>query len=881
MKKLFIIDGNNYMHRAFHALPPLLSPDGKPVGALYGFARMLLRIMKKHKPDRMAVVFDSPGKNFRHSEYPAYKATRPEADESLVFQLKNMSTVTDSLGIASIAAPGYEADDLTASMAEKFKDDYDVFIVSADKDLCQLVDERVRIFNEPKVIGPGEVMEKYGVTPGRFRDWQALVGDKSDNIPGAAGIGPVGATALIAEYGSIENIYEKIDSVKESLRKKLIDSKEAVFLSKKLVTLLKDAPVPLDDEAMKPDIKPSDVAALAEKWGFSSLRNEYGAPDENVLKEELARFAYTDDLSFFKSCGEIAIHFIDGKKLNGIALAGGGKAAFADTSQTELDFGGGDPCKKVLAEIFANPAVKIISDDSKRVYSYCLQERIDVKSGIEDISLMGYVIDSQPRQDIARLSSKYLGREIPRLALGEPPLLQKGEIPRLAKGDPPLLQKGEIPRLAKGDPPLLQKGEIASATGIMFELEKLLKKKTRDMGLTTIYSDMEKPLAAVLAHMEFYGVKLDSAKLANYSLALEKEIDEARVKILNLAGEDFNINSNVEMRRILFEKMKLVSKKKTKTGASVDAEVLRDLAGESPICAELLKYRALAKMKSTYADALPALVAPDGRLHTTFNATGTLTGRLSSSKPNLQNIPKGVAGSGEIRGAFVCDEGKVLLSGDYSQIDLRVLAHFSGDERLIEAFSKDEDIHNFTASLVFGTGINEVTKEQRRIAKTVNFGIVYGMSSFGLAADIEISRKEADDIIKEYWKLFPGVKHYVKNSAEGAFERGYTETLFGRRRILTGRTPFDRRAAINTPIQGTSSDIIKKAMIDIFPRLSEHGAVMILQVHDELLFEIDQQNAGKFAKISRGFMEKAVKLSVPLKVNMQRGFNFAEMENIE
>ncbi|MDO9513454.1 MAG: DNA polymerase I [Elusimicrobiota bacterium] len=842
MKKLFIIDGNNYMHRAFHALPPLLSPDGKPVGALYGFARMLLRIMKKHKPDRMTVVFDSPGKNFRHSEYPAYKATRPEADESLLFQLQNMRGVTDGLGIASIAAPGYEADDLTASMTKKFKDDYDVYIVSADKDLCQLVDERVRIFNEPKVIGPAEVMEKYGVSPGLFCDWQALVGDKSDNVPGASGIGPKGATALIAEYGGIESVYEHIDSVKESLRRKLIASKEDVFLSKKLVTLLKDVPVELSDEAMKPEIKAEDVAALAEKWGFSSLKNEYGVPSENVLKEEIARFVYTGDLSFFKSCREIALHFVDGKKLNGIALAGAGKSGFADTMQTELDFGAGEHYKKVLAEIFSDPGIKIISDDSKSIYAYCLRENITVKSEIEDISLMGYVIDSQPRQDILRLSSKYLGREIPEF---------------------------------------VKKEECASAAGLMFDLERALKKKTEEMGLTPIYRDMEKPLAVVLAHMEFCGVKLDSAKLDNFSLFLEKEIEDVSGRILALAGEDFNINSNVELRRILFEKMKLVSKKKTKTGASVDAEVLRDLSGESPVCLELLKYRTLAKMKSTYADALPALVAPDGRLHTTFNATGTLTGRLSSSKPNLQNIPKGVAGADEIRKAFVCDEGKVLLSGDYSQIDLRVLAHFSGDERLIDAFGKDEDIHNFTASLVFGTAIDAVTKQQRRIAKTVNFGIVYGMSSFGLAADLEISRGEADGIIKEYWKIFPGVKDYVKNSADVSFEKGYTETLFGRRRILAGRTPFDRRAAINTPIQGTSSDIIKKAMIDIFPCLSEHGAAMILQVHDELLFEIDESNAGKFAKISRSFMENAVKLSVPLKVNMKKGLNFAVMENLE
>ncbi|MEA2082227.1 MAG: DNA polymerase I [Elusimicrobiota bacterium] len=843
-KKLFIVDGNNYIHRAFHALPPFSSPRGEPVGALFGFSRMLLGILKKHKPERMAVVFDSPGKNFRHSEYSEYKANRPPPDETLVFQMKNMRGVTEGLGIASISAPGYEADDLTASMAGKFKDDYDIYIVSADKDLCQLVGDNVRILNEQKKIitDAAGVAEKYGVTPGQFCDWQALVGDKSDNIPGAAGIGPKGATALISEYGNIESVYEKIDSVKESLRKKLVASRENVFLSKKLVTLLKDLPVPLDDEDMKTEIRPGDVVKLSEKWGFASLKKEYGGADTESVPREISRFVFTEDLSFFKKCGTVAISFAEGKKLNGIAFAGGGKTGFADTMQTELDFGAGQSYKKEIEAIFSNPGIKIVTDDSKRILGYCLRENIAVKNEICDLSLMGYVIDSMPRQDVVRLASKFLGVDIPETG---------------------------------------KKEDFAVGAGLMFKLEKTLSEKTDKMGLMPIYRDMEKPLAKVLAHMEFHGVKLDSATLETFSVFLEKDIERIRREILELAGEEFNVNSNVELRRILFEKLGLTSKKKVKTGASVDAEVLRDLASENPICGKLLKYRHLAKMKSTYADALPALAGPDGRIHTTFNSTGTLTGRLSSARPNMQNIPARGEMAGEIRRAFVCDEGKAFLSGDYSQIDLRVLAHFSGDDRLIEAFTEDEDIHNFTASLVFGTPIDDVSREQRRIAKTVNFGIVYGMSSFGLAADLEISRKEAAGIIEEYWKIFPGVKEYVKNSAEAAFGRGYTETLFGRRRILYGKTPFDRRAAINTPIQGTSSDIIKKAMIDIYHHLDEYGAVMILQVHDELLFEIDESNAEKFAKISCGLMENAVKLTVPLKVNMKKGLNFAEMKGLK
>jgi len=838
MKKdrLFVIDGNNYMHRAYHALPPLTTKDGRPVGALYGFVRMILALVKKKSPEYLLVVFDTPKPTFRHKEFPQYKATRPPPDEELVSQLKNMREVVDRLGVKTFEAPGFEADDIIASVSEKFRGDVKVFILSADKDVAQIVGREVLIYNEMKdvIMDEDEVMRKYGVAPSRFCDWLALTGDSSDNIPGARGIGPKSATKLLGSFSGVEEIYERIGEVPENFRDKLLASRENVFLSKKLVTLLKDVPLDFALADLSFRLDGEKVKSIAEKWEFSSLFRKAAPSGAGKVFEKIK---YVDDLAAVSAGGKLAVRFVSSKNTLGFAVTDGKKAVFIPTMQSEFDFGGGKT--EELLKILSRGGVPIVTNDAKQLCRFALSRKREPAGPFEDISLMGYVLDSGHSQDIFKLSKKYLGEELP-----EP--------------------EGEK--------------DQAVITARCFRLQEVLKEKISKEELQFLYSKIELPMARVLAQMELWGVKLDCKILEDLSVEMDGKIAGAQKKIFSLAGETFNINSPLELRRILFEKLELPVKKKKKTGASVDAYVLRELSPLHPVCAEIIKYRTFSKLKSTYVDALPLLVGSDSRLHTDFNATGTLTGRLSSSNPNLQNIPVRGEFASRIRSAFVAEEGRVLISADYSQIDLRALAHFSADERLVKAFRDDDDIHNFTASLVFGVGRKDISKEQRRIAKTVNFGIVYGMSSYGLSADLGISKKEAKEIIDNYWKIFPDVKSYIQKSIDEAKRQGFTETLFKRRRPIYGRSQFEQRVAVNTPIQGTSSDIIKKAMVALFPLLKESGAKMILQIHDELLFEVDKDKAVKFAKIAKTTMEKAVELNVPVKVNVKSGVNFADME---
>ncbi|MFH1352340.1 MAG: DNA polymerase I [bacterium] len=838
MKKdrLFVIDGNNYLHRAYHALPPLTTKDGRPVGALYGFVRMILSLVKKETPEYLLTVFDTPAPTFRHREFPQYKATRPKPEDALVFQLKNMREIVNLLGVKTFEAPGFEADDIMASVCGKFLGKVKVFILSADKDVSQIVGKEVLIYNEMKnlVMGEAEIMRKYGVSPSKFCDWLALTGDSSDNIPGAKGIGPKSATKLLGSFSGVEEIYEKIDEIPANLRDKLLESRENVFLSKKLVTLLKDVPLDfaLDDLSFSLDAE--KVKSVAEKWEFSSLLRK---DDSSGTSKVFERIKYTDDLAAFSASEKMAVRFVSSKDTTGFAATDGKNAVFIPTLQSEFDFGGGKI--EAFLKVLSRGGVFVVTNDAKHLCKFALSKKREPAGPFEDISLMGYVLDSGPSQDIFNLSRKYLGEELP-AAVGEK--------------------------------------EQAKITAQCFKLREVLKEELSKKGLKFLYEEIELPLARVLAEMELWGVKLDCGILEELSAEMAGEITAVQKTIFSLAGVTFNINSQIEMRRVLFEKLKLPVKKQKKTGASVDAYVLRELSAFHPICSEIIKYRTLSKLKSTYVDALPRLVAGDNRLHTDFNSTGTLTGRLSSSNPNLQNIPVRGEFAFKIRSAFVAEEGCVLISADYSQIDLRALAHFSGDERLLKAFRENDDIHNFTASLVFGVGRKDITGEQRRIAKTVNFGIVYGMSSYGLSADLGISKNEAKKIIDNYWMIFPEVKNYVEKSIEDAKRHGFTETLFKRRRPIYGRSPFEQRVAVNTPIQGTSSDIIKKAMVDIFPILKDYGAKMILQIHDELLFEVENDKSLKFAKIAKTTMEKAVELKVPVKVNVKSGRNFAGME---
>ena len=840
--RLFIVDGNNYIHRAFHALPPLATSDGRPVGALYGLVRMILSIIKKESPDFLAVVFDTPKPTFRHTEFPAYKATRPPPPDNLVFQLKNMRELINEIGIKTFACDGFEADDVIASIAEKYKNEMEIFLVSADKDLSQLVGGGVFIYNEMKnvLISDEGIVEKYGISPDKFCDWLALTGDKSDNVPGAKGIGPKSATKLIKVFGSIEKIYENINNAPPALRDKLLVNRDSVILSKRLAKLVRDVPLDIKMEELKTEINAAGLEAAAKKWEFTSLLSKTAVSSSIPKEENFKNVKFTLNVEDIASKKNIAARFVSSKNLNGIALAMQDAAAFIDLSQQELSFG--ENKEEPFLKLLADTSARVITDDAKKLYKYVVSAGRVLRCAVSDISLMGYVIDSEVSQNVLSLARKYLNFRSPSAESRE---------------------------------------ESAKITSLFFELKEILEHALEAKNLSFLYGEIERPLAEILAEMEIKGIKIDVGILKKLSVEIAREIEAAKKEIYSLSGEEFNVNSNPELRRILFEKLKLPPGKKMKTGASVDAQVLTELSPGHPVCGKIIRYRTLAKLKSTYVDAFPRLADTDGRLRTNFNSTGTLTGRLSSSNPNLQNIPAKGEYAREIRSAFVPEGGYTLVSGDYSQIDLRVLAHFSGDEMLAEAFRKGEDIHNFTAALVFKMKTDEITAEQRRIAKTVNFGIVYGMSSFGLAEGLEISRKEAQEIIEKYWLIFPRVKEYIEASVSSAQKKGFTETLFGRRRFVSGKSPFERRVAVNTPIQGTSSDIIKKAMVDIFPHLKEYGAHLILQIHDELLFEVLNAHLAEFSRLAAEKMEGAVKLNVPLKVNMKAGSNFANLNDLE
>jgi len=837
MKKFFIIDGNGYMHRAYHALPKFTTPDGKPSGALFGFLRMLLKIIKKEKPDYLAVAFDSKHPTERQKKFEEYKAQRPKTDDELISQLKEAKKFVEALGVKAIVYPGWEADDIIASLCEKFKRDLKIFVVSSDKDISQIVGENILLYNEMKdqIFDEKGIFSKYGVEPQNFVDWLALTGDSSDNIPGASGIGPVTATKLIKEFKTVENLYENLNKLPTKISEKLSASKDNVFLSKQLVTLRKDIPIDFKIEDFKYELNKENLIELARKWDFKSILREYSDENEFVLKVEAK---YEKDPQKFLSRDELYINFIEEKNSRGFVIAGENQAIFLPENPMELSF----KEQQGIVERILSQKKKVLTNDSKFLIKFALSKSLEIQSDFTDLSLMGYVIDSKPDQSMPSLSRKFLKKDLP--------------------------QTKDFVQLAKN-------------SVIAFELKKVLSRIIEKEKLNFLYEEIELPLSKILAYMEYWGIKVDSEIFKNLSRKLDERIKELEAEIYNLAGMKFNIRSPIELRNVIFGKLNLPILKKTKTGPSLDSEVLGELAPLHPICRKIIVYRTFFKLKSTYVDVFPHLIADDGRIHTNFNPTGTLTGRLSSSQPNLQNIPARGEWATEIRRAFIPEKGNVFLSADYSQIDLRVMAHFSKDMRLLKAFQNDEDIHIFTAQKIFNLPKEKITPHQRKIAKTINFGIIYGMGVWGLSADLGITKEEAKEFISNYWKTFPQVKKFTEKCVKDAQEKGYTETIFKRKRIVYGRSSFEQRVAINTPIQGSSSDIIKKAMVEIFPELFLFDAKLILQIHDELLFEVPESKVKEFANKVKKVMENAVKLEVPLKVNLKKGKNFGDVQEFK
>ncbi len=884
-KRLFLIDGNAYIHRAFHALPLLTTSRGEIVNAVYGFIRMILKILRKESPDYMAVCFDYPAPTFRHKVYEEYKATRKRAPDELRSQIPLAHEIVRALNLALFEKEGYEADDLIATLSERAKKEgIETVIVTGDKDALQLVDKSISVLNESKDISYNEeeVKERTGVTPRQITDFMALMGDQSDNVPGVRGVGPKTATQLIQRFGSIENLYQHLDEIGGKLKERLKDSREDAFLSKRLVILEENVPLKfgISHCRIKPP-KREELLGLLHRLEFRSLIAEL------VTTKEEKRVSYSTILSkddferLLKDLRKVPLVSIDfettGKdpmaaSLVGIALSLKPFSAhyvplihsyLGAPEQLDREY-----VLKELKPILENERIKKYGQNIKYEIILLKREGIDLKGIYFDTMVASYLLNpAKLNHNLGDIAIEYLGHKMTPIS----ELIGKGkkEI---------TMDEVEIERVTP---------YACADADIVLRLAEIMEPKLKEKGLEGLFHKVEMPLVRVLAEMERDGVLIDKEYLGSLSKEFALELKKLEKKIYSLAGGEFNINSPKQLSYILFEKLKLPVIEKTKTGYSTKEAVLRELTPSHKLPSLLIKYRELAKLKSTYIDALPLLINPiDGRVHTSFNQTVTATGRLSSSEPNLQNIPIRTELGRKIRKAFIPKEGSILLSADYSQIDLRVLAHISKDKSLRDAFFKDEDIHSRTACEIFSISKKEVTPELRRIAKTVNFGLSYGMSPFGLSKDLGIPLKEAEKYITKYFERYRGVKKYIEEIIEEAKEKGYVITLLKRRRYIPEinhpdprLSNFAKRVAINTPIQGTSADIIKVAMLEISERIKKERlkTKMTIQIHDELLFEVPEDEVKEVSRLAKEIMEGSIELEVPIRVDIKMGKSWAEI----
>lgn len=902
-KKFLILDGNSLIHRAFHALPLLKTISGQATNAVYGFTIMLMKLLDEFKPDYMAIAFDRAEPTFRHIEYSEYKAHRDKAPEELLEQFPVIRSVIQHFGIEQLDLKGFEADDIIGTLSLKAKElDTDTFIVTSDRDLLQLVDDNIYVLlvkrgiSEMMTYDTQRMLEEFQIPPKKFPDLKGLMGDASDNIPGVPGIGKKTAMELLNQYGSMENLFDHVDYIPQKrIRSLLKSNKNLAMLSKELSTIVRNAPITVkvsDCLVQKPDTK--HLIQLFTQLQFETLINKLqsltGESFENTLDaskkgevSESISFEFIDTKeALVKLKSEIEHEEVLGikivgtdplpmkTKVLGIGICTNTAKAFyvcADERQGELSpvhvF---ESLKDILESETPHKICFDVKDDA------VIMKRFDVTLGLAffDVMIASYLLNStESKHDLERCILTYTDKSC---AWNE-----KFGSKKTSYADKELegMDGKDIGQLVCRDLSL-----ILSAYNRM-EVE------IKGLNMNKLLYDIELPLAKVLAEMEYVGVKVSPDILRIISLDLEKQLNGLTYDIYSIAEEEFNINSPKQLGEILFEKLKLPSGKKTKTGYSTDAAVLESLRPYSPIIDKILAYRQLTKLKNTYADSLGMLINSNtGRIHTTFNQTVTATGRLSSTEPNLQNIPIRTEEGKRIREAFIPQEGYVFLSADYSQIELRVLAHISGDENLCNAFIHDEDIHLRTASEISGIPLNMITPELRSRAKTVNFGIVYGISPFGLSRDLGIGVKEAEKYIEMYFRRYSGVKKYIDNTIREAKEKGYVTTLFNRRRYLpelqsrnNAVRMFGERSAINTPIQGTAADIIKLAMIKVYDGIlkTKVNARLILQVHDELLVEVAESDLKATADILMYEMEHAVTLNVPLKVDIKTGYDWANM----
>jgi DNA polymerase-1 len=875
---LYLIDGNSYVYRAFYAIKNLTNSKGFPTNAIYGFTNMLLKIIREKQPDGLAVSFDSPALTERHRLYGEYKAQRPETPSDLVAQLPYIREIISGFRITIFEVPGYEADDLIGTVAKKSAEEgHEVFIVTADKDMLQLVGDHINIYDPMKerVLGPDYVRERFGVGPERVTEFMALMGDSVDNIPGIKGVGEKTAKELLSLFGSLDELLDHPEKIKrEKLRNMVSESREIVRLSRRLATI--DTSVPIDVVPQEFRLREPDWLALLplfRKFEFTSLMklipsvettSEYETIDSiEGLRQLLS--STSDEVAFnLEATGRNPLT----DRLVGIAICTEkGRASYIPVAHMYEGMERQPDKNEVLrhiSEVLGNKEIAKIGHNLKYDIMLIGQEGVAVRGTLYDTMIAAYLLNpNKATQSLGEVSFEYLSKR--KTSFAE--VLKK----RASFTEVTIEEAAAY---------------AAEDAALSYELKDLLFGKIRSEGLEKVYFDIEMPLIGVLVDMEKSGIRIKSGLLNSLSQEMAIEVESIQKRIFFLAGEEFNVNSPKQLSRILFQSLGLSPTKKTKTGYSTGMDVLEELAEFHELPREVLHYRSLTKLKTTYLDVLPALVNPTtGRLHTSFNQAAAATGRLSSSDPNLQNIPIRGEWGKRIRQAFIAEEGNILLSADYSQVELRVLAHMSGDEGLIEAFNKGLDIHARTAAELYGLPIGQVTEEMRRTAKTVNFGVIYGISAFGLSETLNIGREDAKKYITQYFDRHPGVRAFTERVLAEAAEKGFVRTLFGRKRPVPEITSHNRntrqlgeRLAVNSPIQGTAADIIKLAMINISGRLKKDSltARMILQVHDELLFELPENELDKVKDLVREEMEGAVSLAVPVKVEIGHGRNWAE-----
>jgi DNA polymerase-1 len=883
MPTLYLIDGNSYIYRAFYAIRGLSTSTGTPSNAVFGFTNMIFKILREKNPDYFAVVFDSPGPTKRHEAYEEYKAHRPGMPDDLKPQVPFIKEIINAFNIKTIEKPGYEADDILDAVAKEAESEgLDVFIVTGDKDMNQSVSPKIRLYDSMKdrITEEKDVIERYGVKPSQFPEIIALMGDASDNIPGVPGIGEKTAVKLLKEFENLDNLIKNHEKIKNTKARNAISGNiENIRLSRELATIYSD--VPLDIAVNDLELREPAWGRLLEffrKFEFSSLIKlipDQGSPSHNktsyitVLDKETLKEALSsikDEMAIDTETTSASPMIAE---LVGISLSAQPETAYYISLSHSYPGVPDQLSKKYVLEeikvIFEDPGIQKTGHNIKYDFIVLKNEGINLKGIAFDTMLASYILNpNKANHNLTDSAMDYLG--IKKLSFKD--VVGKG------KKDFSEVPVEDASRYS---------GEDAAVT---LKLKKYFEPVIVQEGFSNLYHDIEVPLIEVLADMEMSGVKIDLPRMGSFSQQMARELSSIEQRIYFFAGEEFNINSPRQLQEILFEKLGLKPLKKTKTGYSTNIDVLEQLAFEHELPKAIIEYRALSKLKSTYVDALPRLVnLKTGRLHTSFNQTVTATGRLSSSDPNLQNIPIRGEWGKKIREAFIAESGNLLLSSDYSQIELRILAHMSEDEKLIEIFKKDGDIHTGTACELFGVTAEDVTAEMRRSAKIVNFGIVYGISPYGLSQQLGISPEEARYYIDTYFIRHSGVKKYIDTLIEDATEKGFVSTLFERKRAIPELKSANRnikqlgeRLATNSPVQGSAADIIKVSMINIWNRLNKEGfkSKMLLQVHDELLFEVPEKEKNAIKQLVREEMENAVQLRVPLKVDLGVGKNWTE-----